>query len=114
MMNEPFIGMQRDSAIMRLYRQKAEAIGCKVRERAYATGFDSLRKMVAAGLGISILPTAAAEDVPGTVLRPLAEDWARRKLSICVRDPKLLSAAGKLLLDHLIDTVHSSSQATGA
>lgn len=103
--DEPFINLQRDNAILRLYRQKAEEAGLTLRQRAFTTGFGSLRKMVAAGLGVAIVPTAVATpgpDAEATEMRPLNEQWAHRQLAICVRNPAKLSTACRLFISHLI------------
>ena len=50
--------------------------------------FDAVCHLVEAGLGVTILPRAAVEPVVktmGLALRPLAEDWARRRLLIATR-----------------------------
>jgi hypothetical protein len=61
--------------------------------------------MVAAGLGVAIVPTAVATpgpDAEGTEMRPLNEQWAHRQLAICVRNPAKLSTACRLFISHLI------------
>jgi DNA-binding transcriptional LysR family regulator len=61
--------------------------------------------MVAAGLGVAIVPTAVATPGPNaeaTETRPLNEQWARRQLAICVRNPAKLSTACRLFISHLI------------
>jgi DNA-binding transcriptional LysR family regulator len=101
---EPFIGMQRDSALLSLYRQQMNAIGCTLHERAHATSFESVRHMVAIGLGVAILPATAAypyAEQLRLVVRKLGESWARRSLVLCAREPERRSAATKLLISHL-------------
>ena len=104
LLQEPFIGMQRDSALLTLYRHQAAALGSALQERAHATSFESVRKMVSVGLGVSILPAIAAYSHVGGVdiaVRPLREPWARRPLMLCVRDPKRLGTATQRLIHHL-------------
>lgn len=104
MIGEPFVGMQRDSALLTLYRHQAIALGRTLHERAHATSFESVRKMVSVGLGVAILPAIAAfpfADTLGIEVRPLNERWAHRPLMLCVRDPDKLSAATRLLVRHL-------------
>lgn len=102
--DNPFVCLQESSALMRLFRRKAEELGKKIWERVITTGFESSRHMVGAGMGVAIVPSVAADETSHCVVRPLAEDWARRQLSICVRDMKHLSAATKLLVDHLVSS----------
>jgi DNA-binding transcriptional LysR family regulator len=100
-----FVGLHSDSALhYRLLRAAAEvdrALNLKIQ----VTSFDAVCAMVAAGLGIGVVPRAAT--TPYTVslgLVPLAlnDDWSRRRLHLCVRSLEGLSAAARLLLDHLI------------
>lgn len=100
----PFIGMQRDSALLTLYRRQAAALGRPLKERAHATSFESVRKMVSAGLGVAILPAVSAypyADREGLVVKALNESWGHRPLMICIRDPKHLLAATRLFIDHV-------------
>ena len=104
MLDESFVGMQRDSALLSLYRHQAMALGKTLKERGHATSFESVRKMVSVGLGVAILPAIAAYpfvDQLGIAVRPLREAWAHRPLMLCVRDPKHLLAATRLLAEHL-------------
>ncbi len=103
-LDEPFIGMQRDSALLSLYRHQAAVLGKTLKERGHATSFESVRKMVSVGLGVAILPAVAAYPFVehlGIVAKPLKETWAHRPLMLCVRDPGHLLAATRLLVEHL-------------
>ncbi|MHA6766982.1 LysR family transcriptional regulator [Sphingobium ummariense] len=108
MLPEPFIGMQRDSALLTLYRHQAYALGGVLLERAHATSFESVRKMVSVGMGVAILPAVAAYPFTESLniqVRQMTESWARRPLMLCVRDPDLISGATQRLIDHLIKGV---------
>jgi DNA-binding transcriptional LysR family regulator len=101
LLNEPFIGMQQDSALLTLYRHQARALGHALNERAHATSFESVRKMVSVGMGIAILPAIAAYphvELLEIQVRQLRETWAHRPLMLCVRDPDRLSASTKKLI----------------
>lgn len=103
LVTEPFIGMQRDSALLNLYRARAATLGQTLRERVHATSFESVRAMVAAGLGVAILPAGACtQDDCSLAFRRLDETWARRPLMVCVRKRSAASAAARLLIEHLI------------
>ncbi|MGX2041355.1 LysR substrate-binding domain-containing protein [Methylocaldum sp. MU1018] len=99
-----FIGLHSDSALhYRLLRAAADAehaLHLKIR----VTSFDAVCAMVAAGLGIGVVPKAATTPYTASLgLVPLAlnDDWARRRLHLCVRSLEGLSAAARLLVDHL-------------
>lgn len=100
----PFVGQPGETALQTLYRRQAAAIGLTLRERVNVSGFDGVRRMVEAGLGVAILPSVACLPYAGPLriaVRPLDEAWARRPLVLCTRDPATLSAAARLLLAHL-------------
>jgi DNA-binding transcriptional LysR family regulator len=104
LLDEPFVGMQRDSALLTLYRHHASALGRVLQERVHATSFESVRKMVSLRLGVAILPAVAAYPYATSLniaVRPLRESWAKRPLTLCVRDPQLVSAPTQRLIDHL-------------
>ena len=55
-------------------------------------------------MGLGLIPDRAFEVVGrgmGLSAVRLRDDWARRELKIVVRDQGLLSATGRLVLDHL-------------
>lgn len=102
----PFIVMQRDTALLGLYREQLRMLGLPFRDRAHATSSASICKMVSAGLGVAILPSTSVNGLDKTrqmVSIKLKESWARRPLMICVRDQSRIAMAARLLLDFLID-----------
>jgi DNA-binding transcriptional LysR family regulator len=112
----PFIGLQQNSALLSLYRQQMNAVGRTLNERAHATSFESVRHMVSVGLGVAILPAAAAypyAEKLGLSVRKLDESWSRRSLVLCAREPERRSAATKLLIAHLLgDGVHDEPRSS--
>jgi DNA-binding transcriptional LysR family regulator len=98
------IGMHADSALNHLITRAAADQGLQPRLRMKVTGYDALCLMVAAGLGIGILPEGSARIYMGTLpLRciRLAEPWAQRQLMLCVRSQDALSPVAQLLVEHL-------------
>lgn len=68
--------------------------------------FDSMIAMVAAGIGIGVMPeTIAATFATGSRLvhRPIAELWARRRFVICRQPDDSLSGAARAIFDFLSD-----------
>jgi DNA-binding transcriptional LysR family regulator len=56
--------------------------------RFQVRSFDAVCHLVDAGLGVTVLPRAAAEPIARTmalVLRPLAEEWAQRRMLLAMR-----------------------------
>src|SRR3546814_8986949 len=80
--------LQKDSALLALYRQQAQMLGCHLNERAHTTSFDSVCRLVSAGLGVAILPALSSRRWgrgSGIEVRRLGESWARRPLMLCMR-----------------------------
>ncbi|APW40798.1 LysR family transcriptional regulator [Rhodoferax koreense] len=103
-----FVGMHPGSAINnQLIRAAAEA-GLPLKLRMQVTGYDALCLMVAAGLGIGVMPRASAALYAATLkIRAvtLAEPWAKRELALCVRSLESLSSVARLLVDYLSASV---------
>ena len=100
----PFVAQAAETALQKLYLQQAAAGNVALAERVRVSGFDGVRRMVEAGLGVAILPAAAATPYVGLLrieTRPLLDGWAERTLALCTRDPATLSAASRILVKHL-------------
>jgi molybdate transport repressor ModE-like protein len=104
-LDQDFIGLAGDSALQQYTAQQAVRLGktmhCKIRLRS----FEAVCRMVASGAGVAIVPLTAArrsgcaEDL--RVVR-LIDDWADRKLLICVRDYGALPVHVRELVDALV------------
>jgi DNA-binding transcriptional LysR family regulator len=102
---EPFVGLSSSMALQNIFRQEAAVLGTTLKERVNVASFDGVRRMIQAGFGVSILPEGGVKpytEATGLVTKPLAEAWAERPLSICIRDLQTLSSAGRLLVSHLL------------
>ena len=96
--------MHADSALNHLITRSAADQGLQPRLRMKVTGYDALCLMVAAGLGVGILPEGSAHIYMGALpLRciRLDEVWAERQLMLCVRSQDALSPVAQLLVEHL-------------
>ncbi len=97
------IGAQRGSALEHLLLGAAAEAGTPLRIRVRVAGFDTMYRMVEAGLGIGFGPAASAaryERMMRVVGRPLAEPWAERQLSLCLPAGRLGTHV-ELLVRHL-------------
>ena len=82
------IGLAGDSALSRYLAQQAASSGRVLRTRARVRSFDAICRMVETGIGIGIVPQAAAlrcAESMQIVALALADPWALRQLAICVR-----------------------------
>jgi DNA-binding transcriptional LysR family regulator len=82
----------------------AARIGVRLRFRARLRDFDAICQMVAAGVGVAVVPEAAAKrcarSMPITMIK-IRDAWANRKLAICARSFKTLPRPAKQLVEHL-------------
>jgi DNA-binding transcriptional LysR family regulator len=105
------IGLPRGSALCELLLDAAADLGKPMRLRIQATGYDGLRRMVASGLGIGVLPAGSvlpflqADQIDA---RPLDEPWARRKLMLVSRARSSLTQVARALAEHLEGSADAS------
>jgi DNA-binding transcriptional LysR family regulator len=72
--------------------------------RARLRDFDAICQMVAADVGVGVVPEAAAKRCArtmGIATVRIRDGWANRKLVICARSFKALPRPAKLLSEHL-------------
>ncbi|ANN68428.1 LysR family transcriptional regulator [Bordetella bronchialis] len=99
-----FVGPHLESSVHALLTAQAKKRGKPLRPRIRISGFDCMCKLVAAQLGIAILPRAVATPyLRGGKLRALtlAESWARRDLLIGVRSMETLPPTARSLVGYL-------------
>lgn len=99
-----FVGMHPGSAINHQLTRAAAELETPLKLRMQVTSYDALCLMVSAGLGVAVLPRGSALLLRGTLaIRTvtLAEPWARRRLSLCVRADESLSSVARLFVEHL-------------
>jgi DNA-binding transcriptional LysR family regulator len=99
-----FVGLANDSALQAHLATQAARLGARLTFRARLKDFDAVCQMVAAGIGVAVVPEAAAKRCARTMkirtLR-LIDPWAHRTLAICVRDLKSLPKPAQQLVEHL-------------
>jgi DNA-binding transcriptional LysR family regulator len=103
----PCVGLHLASALHRQLTRAASDAGRTFEPRIQVTSFDAVCSMVAAGLGIGIVPrssTSAYTISLDLTAVPLADAWAQRELSLCARSLDSLTPAARLLRDHLLAT----------
>ena len=102
-----FVTLAAGTSIARRLQLETEAMGKRLRLRIQVRSFDAMCQMVAAGLGVAVLPDAASR--PHLRSMNLAkidirDDWAVRKLLIGARDFAALAKPVRLLMDHLFES----------
>ena len=99
-----FVGLIASSALHAHIAGHAARLGARLRFRARLNNFDAIGQLVAAGIGIAIMPEVAAKrcarSMRISVVR-LRDPWASRKLMICARSFKALPKPAQQLVEHL-------------
>jgi DNA-binding transcriptional LysR family regulator len=98
---EDMIALARTASLTRKLIAAAEASGRSVRIRVQVRSFDSMCRMVACGLGLAVLPRAAAAlyaDALGLVVTQLDGVEIERRLLLAMRQRSALSIAAAALV----------------
>jgi DNA-binding transcriptional LysR family regulator len=102
-----FVGLTSSTALNLHIAKHAARLGARLRFRARLRDFDAICRMVAADVGIAVVPEAAArrcaQSMPIMMIRIL-DPWANRRLAICARSFKTLPLPAKQLVEHLRKT----------
>jgi DNA-binding transcriptional LysR family regulator len=99
-----FVGLDRASALQRFLAEKAERVGRRLKLRVQLRGFDAVCRLVECNVGIGVVPaTTAARLAKAMMIHriELADEWAPRNLTICVRRAAELPAYARALVNHL-------------
>jgi DNA-binding transcriptional LysR family regulator len=99
-----FVSLSKSTSLAQRLQTETEALGRRLKLRIHVRSFDAMCQMVAAGMGVAILPDRAAKPLVRSMdLRqiPLDDAWARRRLLIGLRDAGAVPRHVRLLLDHL-------------
>ena len=103
-MHRDFVGLTNAIALQTHISKQAARLGARLKFRARLRDFDAICQLVAADVGIAVVPEAAARrcarSMPITMLR-IRDPWANRKLTICARSFKALPRPAKQLVEFL-------------
>ncbi len=103
-----YVGLSEWSAIHAFLIQAADALGHPFRFRVEVGSFEAVCRMIEQGVGIGVVPELAAKRYAERMnikLVPLTDDWALRKLHICVRDLEALPVFARELVNMLLEDV---------
>jgi len=107
LLDHDFVGLESNTVISQILLAQAHAAGKPLRLRVQVKSFDVVAKLIQAGLGIGVLPEAAARSFAapmGLRLVGLTDPWAKRRMFVCVRQYSSLPAPARQLVDHLVQT----------
>lgn len=103
-LDQNFVGIDRSAAIQRFLADKAARIGKTLRLRIQLRSFDAVCRLVESNVGIGIVPETTARRAAKTIdigIIALADPWAVRDLTICVRKLEELPAYARELVAHM-------------
>lgn len=100
-----YVGLSEASAIHAFLLQAADDLGRVLRFRVEVSNFEAVCRMIAAHVGIGVIPETAArryvKDLPLQIIS-LNDAWALRRLHICVRQFDKLPIFAKELVSLLV------------
>lgn len=100
-----FIGLFESSAIHSFLLKAAEDSGRILRMRVEVGNFETSCRLIAAQVGIGVIPESAARRYEKTMplkIMALTDEWALRKLHICVQEAGKLPVFAQELVDLLV------------
>lgn len=106
LLEHDFVGLESNTIISQLMIAQAQRSEKPLRLRVQVKGMDVVARMIQAGLGIGVLPEAAAEAyAPALGLRliELTDAWAQRRMYVCVRQLSSLPAQARMLVETLVE-----------
>lgn len=85
LLDQPFVGLPAESGLSRFLLQQAARSGKVPHHRVRMSNFDSIACMVAAGVGVAVMPRSAANRWREATVQiaALQDVWAKRTLLIC-------------------------------
>lgn len=99
-LEHPFVCLPEGSAIHTFVMNQARQLGRQLDVRVRVAGYPAVIDMVAAGVGLGVVPRTMVRDAAVQILQ-LDEAWAVRSLHLCRHPERPLSPYGKILFSHL-------------
>ena len=108
------VGLPPSTAVHTLLQRSAARSGRTIDYRATVSNFDAAFRVVAANLGISVVPQEVAQTyarVMNVRTLALADAWARRRFIVCFREFDALQPAAQRMVEHLVARAQLSGAA---
>lgn len=100
-----FIGLVEGSALQEHITQQARRLGKQLNYRVRLRSFEAICRMVSKGIGVAIVPRAAAlRCARSTPIKRIAlsDPWASRNLVLCVRALEELPVYARQMIEHIL------------
>jgi DNA-binding transcriptional LysR family regulator len=104
LLDQEFVGMSAANALQQHLGQHAVQAGKTLKLRVRLSSFDAVCAMVGHGVGVAVVPEAAARRCKrATAIRisRLTDSWSLRRLHVCVRRRSELRPPARQLVEHL-------------
>ncbi|CAX27003.1 putative transcriptional regulator, LysR family [Methylorubrum extorquens DM4] len=104
-LDEPLVGLSHGRALQAHLATHAARAGRPFKLRVRLNGLDAVCRMVERGVGVAIVPEAAAQRAAETLaIRaiPIDEPWTVRQLRLCARSFAALPPHARQLAEHLL------------
>jgi DNA-binding transcriptional LysR family regulator len=96
------VGLHPNSAVYPMLQRAAIHAGGTITYRVIVSSFDAALRVVAANLGVSVIPIQVASAYASRVkLIPLTDAWATRQFAVCFKNRERLQPPAQRLVDHL-------------
>ncbi|SAK83124.1 LysR family transcriptional regulator [Caballeronia hypogeia] len=98
------VGLPPATAVHTMLQRAAAQAGKTMSYRVIVSSFDAAFRVVAAGLGVSVVPMEVAgayRQALGVEAIPLSDAFAERRFVVCFRDFDALQPAAQRLVEHL-------------
>ena len=99
-----FVSLSEGTSLAERLQTETEAMGRRLKLRIRVRSFDAMCQMVAAGMGVAVLPLQAVRELVRSMkLRQIAlkDDWAQRSLLLGLRDINAVPRHVRTLIEHL-------------
>jgi DNA-binding transcriptional LysR family regulator len=100
-----FVGMVEASAIHTFLAQAANDLNRPIKIRIQVGNFEAACRMIESGVGIGVVPFSSASRHAKTMnirMVELTDEWAIRKMQVCVRNVQALPAFARELVELLV------------
>jgi DNA-binding transcriptional LysR family regulator len=100
------VGLPPNTAVHIALQRAAARAGRLLSHRIIVSTFDAAFRVVAANLGVSVVPMEVGSPYAANRnirLLPLADAWARRSFVVCFNESTILSPAARRMVDHLVE-----------
>lgn len=103
LLDQHFVGLT-GGALQQHLEMQAARLGANIKLRVALRSFDGICRLAGEGVGIGIVPESAARRAKRSAriaIVRLQDDWATRRLSVCVRSEPELTPLARSLFQHL-------------